>query len=206
MNQKPLFASVALALAATLSLAAAPPTPAPAPPAPTAPTATTHRIELPGADGKPFPYTIEIPDDWQQRQIKGIPGVWLGPHGAEPPNDPRLIYVRISQASLADPEGTASAIRGNDASQVEWSAPVLEVREVGGVRGVLVQMDSAPEGKARSTLALKLPVGRGSVDFLFSGERAEFEKRRPEMEKILLSVRPIAPPPAPASPPGSTPG
>jgi hypothetical protein len=206
MNTKQILSSLSLALAFALPAAAvaapqAAPAPAPAQPSPPPAAAAGHRIELPGAEGKAFPYTIEIPDDWQQRQVKGIPGVWLGPHGAEPPNDPRLIYVRISQASLADPEGTAAAIRSNDASQADWVAPLVEVRDVGGVRGVLVQMDSGQAAQARSTLALKLPVGRGSVDFLFSAPRGEFEKLRPAMEKILLTVRPL-----PASPPGAAAG
>jgi hypothetical protein len=168
------------------------PTPAPAPaPAPIA-ASQVHRVELPGAEGKPFPYTVEIPVDWQVREVKGIPGIWLGPHGAEPPNDPRLIYVRISQVSLADPGAVAAAIRANDSTQAAWSAPLVEVREVGGVRGVWVRMDSGEGEAARSTLTLKLPVGRGSVDFLSSAPRARFEELRPQVETILASVRPLA--------------
>lgn len=191
-----LFRLLACGLFATATACAAQTT---APAAPTASSsaaapaaATTHRIELPGAEGKPFPYTIEIPVEWQVREVKGIPGLWLGPHGAEPPNDPRLIYVRISTTSLADPAATVAAIRANDASQADWSAPLVEVREVGGVRGVLVQMDSGEGDKARSTLILKLPVGRGSVDFGTSVPRAELAARRAAAEKVLFSVQPLA--------------
>ena len=160
----------------------------PAEPAPTAP-AGPQRIELPGAPGKPFPYTVEIPAGWQMRQVEGIPGVWLGPAEAEPPNDPRLIYVRISPTSVADPEKTVANIRAADEKQ-PWSAPLVEVREVGGVRGVLVRMDSGEGETARSTLVLKLPLEGGGVDFMGSAPRAEFDALRPIYEKVFFSVRP----------------
>lgn len=189
MRPYPILFSLLLACGAFAAAAqtASPPTTA-------APVASpTHRVELPGAEGKPFAYTVEIPVEWQVREVKGIPGLWLGPYGAEPPNDPRLIYVRISQTSLADPAATVAAIRANDAQQADWSAPQVEVKEVGGVRGVLVRMDSGEGDKARSTLILKLPVGRGSVDFGTSVPRAELAARRAAAEKVLLSVRPLAP-------------
>lgn len=147
-----------------------------------------QRIELPGAPGKPFPYTVEIPAGWQMRQVEGIPGVWLGPTDAQPPNDPRLVYVRISTTPLTDAAQTAANIRAADEKQ-PWSAPLVEVREVGGVRGVLVRMDSGEGSAARSTLVLKLPLEGGGVDFLGSAPRAEFEKLAPVYEKVLLSVR-----------------
>jgi hypothetical protein len=164
----------------------------PAPAQPAAPAAgASQRIELPGAPEKPFPYTVEIPAGWQLREVEGIPGVWLGPTDAQPPNDPRLIYVRISPASLADPAQTAANIRAADEKQ-PWSAPLVEVREVGGIRGVLVRMDSGEGDAARSTLVLKLPLEGGGVDFLGSAPRAEFEKLLPVYEKVLFSVRPRA--------------
>jgi len=152
------------------------------------PAAGPRRIELPGAPGKPFPYTVELPAGWQMRQVEGIPGVWLGPADAKPPEDPRLIYVRISPNSLANPEQTVANIRAADEKQ-PWSAPQVDVKEVGGVRGVLVRMDSGEGDKARSTLVLKLPLEGGGVDFLGSAPRAEFEKLRPVYEKVLFSVR-----------------
>jgi hypothetical protein len=158
-------------------------------PASTTPaTDTAHRIELPGAPGEPFPYTVEVPGGWQLREVKGIPGVWLGPSDAEPPNDPRLIYVRISPTSLADPAQTVANIHAAD-EKLPWSAPLVEVREVGGVRGVLVRMDSGEGEKARSTLVLKLPLDKGGVDFMGSAPRAEFEKLLPVYEKVFFSVR-----------------
>ncbi|HYU31975.1 MAG TPA: hypothetical protein VEW48_07415 [Thermoanaerobaculia bacterium] len=147
-----------------------------------------RRIELPGAPGKPFPYTVEIPAGWQMRQVEGIPGVWLGPADAQPPGDPRLVYVRISTTSLANPEQTAANIRAADEKQ-PWSAPEVAIKEVGGVRGVLVRMDSGEGDQARSTLVLKLPLEGGGVDFLGSAPRAEFEKLRPVYEQVLFSVR-----------------
>ena len=92
------------------------------------------------------------------RQVEGFPGLWIGPADAKPPEDPRLIWVRGSQVALADPEKVVANIKANDAEHAEWSAPRVEVREVGGVRGMLVQMHSGDGDKARSTLTLKVPL------------------------------------------------
>ncbi len=157
----------------------------PAAPAPGGP----HRIDLPGSLEEPFPYTVELPGGWQLLEVKGIPGIWLGPSDAQPPNDPRLIYVRISPTSVADPAQTVANIRAADAKQ-PWSAPLVEVREVGGIRGVLVRMDSGEGDAVRSTLVLKLPLPVGGVDFMATAPRSEFEKLRPVYEKVFFSVRP----------------
>lgn len=152
---------------------------------------TFHRVELrPAKGGKALPYTIEIPTDWQVRQVEGYPGLWLGPADAKPPEDPRLIWVRGSSVSLADPEKVVANIKQNDAASADWSAPRVEVRTVGGVRGVLVQMDSGAGDKARSSLILKLPLADLAADFVASASRSEFPKMLPTYEKILLSVRP----------------
>lgn len=178
----------ALPVAAAAQSSAAP-APAPAPAPAFKISAQPQRVELPGGTpGKPFPYTVEIPGGWQMRQVQGIPGVWLGPADAQPPGDPRLIYVRISPTPLTDAAKTAANIRTADAAQ-PWSAPLVEVREVDGVRGVLVRMDSGEGDAARSTLVLKLPLETAGIDFLGSAPRAEFEKLRPVYEKVFFSIR-----------------
>ena len=63
------------------------------------------------------------------------------------------------------------------------------MREVGGLRGILVRMDSGEGGEARSSLTLKLPFTGQAIDFVASAPRAEFERRLPLYERILLSVR-----------------
>jgi hypothetical protein len=148
-----------------------------------------HRIGLPGAPSKPFPYTVEVPTGWAVKESKDDSGLWLGPADAQPPKDPRLVYVRISLNKIEDAEKTAAMIRAADAKTDAWSAPLVEVRDLDGVKGVLVRMDSGSGDKARSTLALKLPLEGGGVDFLAGAPRAEFEKMLPTYEKILLSVR-----------------
>lgn len=153
--------------------------------------AALQRIELPGAPGKPFPYTVEIPAGWQMRQVEGIPGVWLGPSDAQPPNDPRLIYVRISPTPLTDPEKTVANIRAADAQQ-PWSVPFIEARQVNGIPAVLLRMDSGEGAAARSTLVLKLPLEVGGVDFLGAAPRAEFEKLLASYQKVFFSVRRVA--------------
>jgi hypothetical protein len=148
-----------------------------------------HRIGLPGTLEHPFPYTVEVPTGWTVKDSKDMPGLWLGPADAKPPQDPRLVYVRISPAKLDDPEKAAANIRANDAKDDSFSAPLVEVRDLEGVKGVLVRMDSGSGDKARSTLVLKLPFESGGVDFLAGAPRAEFEKLLPTYQRVLLSVR-----------------
>jgi hypothetical protein len=148
-----------------------------------------HRIGLPGSGDQPFPYTVEVPTGWAVKESKESPGLWLGPADAVPPKDPRLVYVRISLNSLDDPEKAAANIRASDKANDAWTAPRVEVRDLEGVKGVLVRMDSGAGDAARSTLALKLPLDKGGVDFMASAARAEFDKLLPTYERILLSVR-----------------
>ena len=160
---------------------------------PAAPPAAFHRVEIkPPGQGKPLPYTLEVPQDWQVRQVAGYPGLWIGPADAKPPEDARLIWVRGSQVSLAKPDEVVANIKANDAKEADWTAPRAEVREVGGVRGVLWQMDSGTGDAARSTLTLKLPLANLAADFVASAKRSEFPKMLPLYERILLSARPVA--------------
>lgn len=156
-----------------------------------------HRIELrpsdPKVQGKPLPYTIEVPKDWQARQVADYPGLWIGPADAKPPEDPRLIWVRGSQVPLAEPEKVVANVKANDEKDPTWSAPRVEVREVGGVRGVLIQTLTGEKDKARGTLTLKMPLANVSLDFIGSAPAAELPKMLPLYERILLSVRPVAP-------------
>jgi hypothetical protein len=167
-------------------------------PPPAAATAT-HRVELKPAQGKALPYTIEVPADWTIRQVPQAPGLWLGPADATPPGDPRLIWVRGSSVSLADPATVVENIKLNDKAQPGWSAPLVEVREVGGVKGVLVRMDTGEGDAGRSTLTLKLPLDKTAVDFLCQADRKSFEKNLAQCERVLLSVRPV-PAATPAKP------
>jgi len=149
-------------------------------------------VALPGPDDKLFPYTIEIPAGWQVLLSKNVPGVFVGPASAlEPEKDVRMIYVRVSPASMLDPEAVAANIKKSVPADKSWSAPLVEVREIGGVRGVLVRMDSGSGAEARSTLVLKMPLGQTSVDFMASAPRAEFEPLLPGYQRVILSVLPV---------------
>lgn len=184
------FALPFLVAATAASLASAAP---PAKPAPAAAAPAFHRVELKPASvaqGKPLPYTIEVPADWQVRQIEGFPGLWIGPEDAKPPQDPRLIWIHGSMVSMAEPEKVVENIRATDKEKPEWSAPRVEVRDVGGVRGILVRMDAGEGDKARSNLTLKVPLEKLALDFVATADRAAFEKNLPLYERILLSVRP----------------
>src|SRR5436305_4398554 len=185
MNLKSLLLYAASAVVPALALAAPPSaTVAPGKPA----EGTFHRVELKGATGQALPYTIEVPMGWEARQVSGYPGLWIGPADSKPPEDPRLIWVRGSLVNLTEPDKVVANIRANDAADPKWSAPRVEVREVGGVRGVLVQMDTGEGAQARSSLTLKLPLEKVSVDVVASAPRAEFAKRSPLYERILLSA------------------
>ncbi|HSF44309.1 MAG TPA: hypothetical protein VLT87_31265 [Thermoanaerobaculia bacterium] len=160
-----------------------------------------HRVELKHSSGSSLPYTIEVPDGWELREDKGYPGLWIGPADAKLPSDPRLVWVRGSRTSLVDPGDAAAKVRAGDEKDASWSASVVEVKEVGGVKGVLVRMDSGEGAQARSTLVLKMPFYNMALDFMVSGPRAEFEKMLPVYEQILFSVRPNKSQPKPAAPP-----
>jgi hypothetical protein len=187
MTLRGTIASMSLTMLPALAFTAEPPKPAP--------TEGFHRVELKptAGQGNTLPYTIEVPQEWQMRQVAEYPGLWIGPADAKPPEDPRLIWVRGSKVSLASPEEVVANIKANDAAQAGWSAPQVEVVAVGGVRGVLVRMDSGEPGKERSSLTLKLPLAGLAVDFIASADRSEFEQRRPLFERILFSVRPAKP-------------
>jgi hypothetical protein len=181
-----MFAALALPVAASDAAAAGAP---------------THRIELKVPQGSPLPYTIEVPAGWQVRQVAGFPGLWIGPADAKPPEDPRLIWVHGSQVPLADPAEIVKNIKANDEKSHDWSAPRAEVRDLGGVKGVLWQMDSGTGDKAKSVLTLKMPLAamKNFVDFSASGTPAEFARMLPVYERALLSVRPAAPAPPAAA-------
>ncbi|MEP7010025.1 MAG: hypothetical protein ABJC13_06860 [Acidobacteriota bacterium] len=164
-----------------------------------------HRLTLPSASPKfPFPYTIEVPEGWTARQVLNDPGLWIGPPDAKPNVDPRFIYVRISTVSLADPNSVVAAIRENDAKDDTWKA-VVAVKEVHGARGVLVQIDRGKDAEARSSLTLKLPLPKTSVDFVGQAGKADFAKQRPLYERILFSAQPVPMPAAPATPAAAKP-
>lgn len=161
------------------------------------------RVALQHSSGSALPYTIELPAGWAVREDKDYPGLWLGPANAKIPSDPELVWVRGSRGSLENPEDAVAKIRAADAQQKDWTASRLEVMEVGGIKGVLVRMDSGEGDQARSTLALKMPFYNTALDFMVSGSRAEFERMLPVYEQILFSVRPATAPSKPqaAAPP-----
>jgi|HubBroStandDraft_3_1064219.scaffolds.fasta_scaffold77023_2 hypothetical protein len=183
--------------------AGAPPAPAPsgsaqaaatAPAPPPAAASGYHRVELPGAADKKFPYTVEVPQGWTVHEIKDTPALlWLGPEGGNPASesDANLVLVRLSPAELGKPEDVVAKLKQQVPADGSWTAPVVEVREVGGVRGVWVQMNTASGAATRKTLILKLPLPRTSVDFIARAAGETFDKMRPEYERILLSVRPL---------------
>jgi hypothetical protein len=156
------------------------------------PASTFHRVELKPAKGAALPFTLEVPADWQVRQVEKFPGLWIGPADAKPPEDPRLIWIRGSTVSLADPAAIVANIKANDLNHPEWSAPRVEVKTAGGLKCVLVEMENGEGDKARSSLTLKVPFEKVSIDFVASAPRAEFPRMLPLYERILSSLQPVA--------------
>jgi hypothetical protein len=130
------------------------------------------------------------------RQFDNFPGIWIGPADAKPPEDPRMIWVRGSKVSLANPTQIVENIKANDGSHPEWAAPRVEARTVGGANCVLVEMQTGAADKARTSLTLKVPFQTVSIDFIASAPRAEFPKMLPTYEHILLSMQPAGNQPA----------
>lgn len=160
-------------------------------------------VVAPSKGGAPLPYSIEVPTTWLVRQVEGLPGLCIGPADSKLPDDPRLIWIRGSQVPLGDAYKVADSIRANDPTKTGWSAPRVEVKDLGGVHGVLVRIDSGTGDKARSSLILKVPLESRSADFVMSADRAQFETQKSAYEKMFLSVRPARiPAPKPAEKPG----
>jgi hypothetical protein len=148
-----------------------------------------RQLALPAVGGQAIPYVVAVPADWDLREVPGATGLWIGPAGARPEVQPELLHVLPSPEPLGDPQRAVAAIRAADAAAPAWSAPVVAVRKVAGVRGVLLRMETGEGETARTTLALKLPAGEGSVDLLLSARRADFARLEPLFTSILSSVR-----------------
>jgi hypothetical protein len=212
----PLLFAAALPLAAQVSVTpVAPPAKPAAPPVkPGGAASDIRRIVVAPKGGTPLPYSIEVPATWIVRQADGLPGLFIGPADAKPPDDPRLIWIRGSQVPLSDPYKVLESIQANDPAKSGWTAQRAEIKDLGGVRGVLVRVDSGTGDKVRSSLILKLPLADRSADFMMTADKGQFEMQQSAYEKMLLSVRPVhlpapkaAPKPADkpaAKPPGET--
>ncbi|HEX5757944.1 MAG TPA: hypothetical protein VF121_02015 [Thermoanaerobaculia bacterium] len=147
-------------------------------------------LALPAVDGRTIPYVVVVPRDWDVRQVPGGgPGLWIGRPGARPEAEPELLHVLPSAQPFGDPQQVVAAIRAADQAAAAWSAPLVEVREVAGTRGVLMRMETGEGAAARTVLALRLPAGEGSVDFLLSARRADFARLEPLFTTVLTSLR-----------------
>jgi hypothetical protein len=209
----PLLLAAALPLAAQVSVTPVAPAKPAAPPAkPGAAASDVRRIVVaPSKGGAPLPYSIEVPTAWIVRQADGLPGLFIGPADAKPPDDPRLIWIRGSQVPLSNPYQVVESIKANDPAKSGWSAPRVEIKNLGGISAVLVRVDAGTGDKVRSSLILKLPLADRSADFVMTADKVQFETQEPAYETMFLSVRPVhlpAPKPGekPADKPGDKPG
>ena len=106
-------------------------------PPPPDPHLERRRLSARGAAGRrgaALPLHRGDPADWKVHQVPDSAGLWLGPAAASRRAGPRMVYVRISPASLADPAAVAANIRTSDAADPKWAASMVEVRDVNGVR------------------------------------------------------------------------
>jgi hypothetical protein len=192
----PLLFAAALPLAAQVSV-----TPVAPPAKPGGSASDVRRIVVaPSKGGTPLPYSIEVPATWIVRQADGLPGLFIGPVDAKPPDDPRLIWIRGSQVPLADPYKVLESIQANDPAKSGWTAQRAEIKDLGGARGVLVRVDSGTGDKVRSSLILKMPLADRSADFMMTADKGQFEMQQSAYEKMLLSVRPVHLPAPKAAP------
>ncbi len=154
----------------------------------------TQRIDLPSLSTvTPYPYTIAVPLTWEPRREIPAAGVFLGPPGSMPDNDDTMIFVRHSTVDVSDPQKVLDAIKANDPAQ-PWSAKELKVIDAGGRKAAWILMELPPQkdNGARRTLTVKLPVADGSVDVMATAPVDQFDALRPEFERILRSIQPVA--------------
>ena len=170
--------------AATITAAdAGPPSALSAEPATVAPTESPgfRRVAVAGTS-MGFPYTVEIPSDWQVHE-RGFPKpmIWLAPPAVMNPDlDPDTIGVHACQVSLANPEQVASNLRRS-----LKGVKTVVVKEIDGIRGVLSEWDQG----ASTVLGLMLPTSTGCVQLLALSPLAEFAAHRANYERIIFSVR-----------------
>jgi hypothetical protein len=180
--------AVATGTAVAETAPAAAPSAPPAEATAAAPAATAAPAPAPPAG--PLPIQLQTHENWVVRQDPKFPGLWLGPATSELPG-PDLIWVRQSPSSLADRDAVAANIRALDARDDSWEASRIEVKDINGLKCLLVRMDTGQGAEQRSSLFLKVPHGETTVDFVASAPRALFDQRLAEYERILLSVHPV---------------
>ena len=159
---------------------------------PDAENGPVRRIPLPSrTDAGSYPYTIEIPADWQVLREIPQPGIFLGPESGSPDEHPEMILVRPSAADASDLPALVETIRGN-LPRVPWEAGELEIRTLGDdLEGLWLRMDVDRESP-RKTVVLKLPLPEGgSVDVLGSAPAERYPELAEHYERILMSVRPV---------------
>ncbi len=198
MKLKTLLLSAATLSLPVLALAAPPSSTTAAHAAPAKPAEMAfHRIALTAGAGKDLPYSLEVPMGWEAHQVAGFPGLWIGPADAKPPEDPRLIWGARQHGR----PGRARQGGGQHPRQRRGGPEMVgrrgsRSRTSAAVRGVLVQMNTGEGDKARSSLTLKLPLAKVSLDIVASATPAEFPQQLPLYERILLSARPTSVPAA----------
>jgi hypothetical protein len=133
-----------------------------------------------------YPYTVEIPSDWQVHDGKPLKTtLFLAPPAVINADlYPNAIGVAAGTVSLANPEQVAVNIQRN-----LKGAKTAMVREIDGVRGVLAEFDQGDGVTASTVLSLMLPTVAGCVQFIGRSPRAQFAAHRAQYERILFSVR-----------------
>jgi hypothetical protein len=158
-----------------------------------------HRILLHKPESQaqePLPYSLEVPTDWAASPFNNNALIILGRPGQVPAEvgkrvNPNIVTVRSSQVDLAKPEEVVATIKANSATDPDWKVSLVEVKEVGGVRGILVRSHQGEGDAARTTLILKLPLKSGSIDFIAQARPEEFDAHLPLYERVLYSIQPV---------------
>jgi len=154
-----------------------------------------RRVPVPSFGGtESYPYTIEIPVNWEVRRDLPATGVFLGPASGDPNSHPEMLLMRESAVALDAPDAVLANIRAN-AAGADWSLNEAEVLDFGGVRGLWIVREIPPSGfhGDRVSFAVKLPLEEDrSLDLMATVPAQERDVLGPRIEYMLRSVRPAA--------------
>jgi hypothetical protein len=167
---------------------------------------STTRVDLPGfSKNDSYPYTIEVPVTWGPRRDLPAPGAFLGPPSGTPDSNPEMLLVHTSKVQLSDPAKILSYIEANTEKDAKTKLEEGKVEDFGSVKGLWIvrRLPPAELHGERVHFWVKLPMPDGSLDVTATVPVERVDMLRPEIEKMLHSIRPAEAEPAPAETPDS---
>ncbi len=160
---------------------------------------STMRVELPGfSKTDSYPYTIEVPLTWGPRRDLAAPGAFLGPPSGTPDSNPEMVLIHSSKVKLSDPAEILSYIKANTEKEAKATLEEGKVEDFGGAQGLWIvrRLPPAELHGERVHFWVKLPLPDGSLDVTATVPVEKLDALRPEIEKMLHSIRPAEAKPA----------